>query len=159
MHKPSLASYPIPAKQNQQGVVLIVGLLILISMTLLSVAGVNSSIMNERMASNSQIVHQSFQSAESAGTFGINQTSWMNQTLTYVDDASFNGWPTYSVDLHDEASTSSVTLSAEKTLVPGYSADNEAGVSYIQVQADSTASVNDQVDTRLIQGFVAIGAG
>jgi type IV pilus assembly protein PilX len=144
---------------KQQGVVLIVGLLILISLTLLSVAGVNSSVMNERMASNAQVINKAFQSAESAGTYAINENSWMNQTLTYVDDASFDDWPVYDIDLQDSSSTTTATLSAEKVLVPGYSADNEAGVSYIQVQADSTATIDNQVDTRLIQGFVAIGAG
>ncbi len=144
---------------KQQGVVLIVGLLILISLTLLSVGGVNSSVMNERMASNAQIINRALQSAESAGTYAINQTSWMNQTLTYVDDASFDDWTVYDVDLHDEVSRTTATLSADKVLVPGYSADNDAGVSYIQVQVDSSATINNGVDTRLIQGFVAIGAG
>lgn len=144
---------------QQQGVVLIVGLLILVSLTLLSVGGMNASLMNERMAANAQIVHQSFQSAESAGTYAMSQASWMNQTLTYVDDATFDNWTVYDVDLHDDASTATATLSADKIIVPGYSADNEAGVSYIQLQVDSSAAIHDGVDTRLIQGFVAIGAG
>lgn len=145
--------------QQQKGVVLIVGLLILISLTLLSVGGMNTSIMNERMASNAQIVQQAFQSAESAGTFAMNQPSWMNQTLTYVDDATFSAWTTYPVDLDNSDVTATAILSADKIIVPGYSADNEAGVSYIQLQVDSSAAVHDGVDTRLIQGYVAIGAG
>jgi type IV pilus assembly protein PilX len=145
--------------QQQKGVVLIVGLMILISLTLLSVGGMNTSVMNERMAANAQIVHQAFQSAESAGTYAMNQSSWMNQTLTYVDDATFDDWTVYDVDLDNTTVSATATLSADKIIVPGYSADNEAGVSYIQLQVDSNAAVHDGVDTRLVQGYVAIGAG
>ena len=52
--------------KHQQGAVLIMSLMILLVMTLIGLASMNSSLMQEKMASNAQINNSTFQAAESA---------------------------------------------------------------------------------------------
>ncbi len=54
------------AAGNQNGAVLVVSLIVLLVLTLLGVAGMNSSMMQERMAANAQHSNRAFQAAESA---------------------------------------------------------------------------------------------
>lgn len=53
-------------KNSQNGAVLIVSLLVLLVLTLIGVSSLDSSILEEKMASNSQISTTAFQAAESA---------------------------------------------------------------------------------------------
>jgi type IV pilus assembly protein PilX len=53
-------------KQTQQGVVLIVGLIILMVMSLIGIAGMQSTTMEEKMAGNMRDQSVAFQSAETA---------------------------------------------------------------------------------------------
>lgn len=55
-----------PTKMKQRGAVLIISLLVLLVLTLIGVSSLDSSILEEKMASNSQISTTAFQSAESA---------------------------------------------------------------------------------------------
>lgn len=50
---------------QQQGAALIVSLIVLLVLTLIGVAGMNTSVMQERMAVNSQNSNRAFQAAES----------------------------------------------------------------------------------------------
>jgi len=56
----------IPSFSRQRGVVLVVSLLILLVLTLLGISSLDSSVMEEKMASNSQTMTDTFQTAESA---------------------------------------------------------------------------------------------
>lgn len=56
----------IPSYSRQRGVVLVVSLLILLVLTLLGISSLDSSVMEEKMASNSQTMTDTFQTAESA---------------------------------------------------------------------------------------------
>lgn len=67
-------------KHKQQGVVLFISLMILLVLTLLGISSLNGSLMEEKMASNSQTSTTIFQSAESA----IRTTYYAENT----DDAS-----------------------------------------------------------------------
>jgi len=58
--------YQAKSKQQQQGVVLAVTLIMLVLITLLAVSGMRSTTMEERMASNSRNSNVAFQMAESA---------------------------------------------------------------------------------------------
>ena len=51
---------------QQQGAVLVVSLMLLLVMTLLSIASMSNSIMQEKMAANAQNTNHTFQAAESA---------------------------------------------------------------------------------------------
>lgn len=52
--------------RRERGAVLIISLIILLVLTLIGVAGMNSSVMQERMASNAQNSNRVFQAAESS---------------------------------------------------------------------------------------------
>ena len=52
--------------QSQQGAVLILSLILLVVMTLFGLASMNTSIMQEKMASNAQNTNATFQAAESS---------------------------------------------------------------------------------------------
>lgn len=55
-----------PSRQSQSGVVLIIGLMILLVMTIVSFTAIQSSTMQEKMASNASGRNQAFQAAETA---------------------------------------------------------------------------------------------
>lgn len=52
--------------QNQRGAVLVIGLLMLLILTVVGVASMKSSVLDERIAANSQFRTMAFQAAESA---------------------------------------------------------------------------------------------
>lgn len=53
-------------KNKQKGVVLIVSLLVLLVLTMLGISSMNGSIMEEKMAANTQTAASTFQKAESS---------------------------------------------------------------------------------------------
>ena len=53
-------------RNNQKGAVLIVSLMLLLVMTLLSIASMSNSVMQEKMAANAQNTNRTFQAAESS---------------------------------------------------------------------------------------------
>lgn len=61
----SSATHTITGLKKQQGIVLVVALLILVVMTVLSVSMLSSSTLEERMASNLQSQNATFQAAQS----------------------------------------------------------------------------------------------
>lgn len=62
--------------QRQQGAALIVGLLLLLVLTVIAVVAANSTIQQERMASNLRDASLAFQAAEAANRWG---ESWLQQ--------------------------------------------------------------------------------
>lgn len=58
---------------HQQGAALIVSLIVLLVLTLIGVAGMNTSVMQERMAVNAQNANRAFQAAESTVSALTNQ--------------------------------------------------------------------------------------
>ncbi len=55
-----------PIKQKQQGVVLVISLIMLLVMTLIGITGMNTTILEEKMAGNFRDKGIAFQAAESA---------------------------------------------------------------------------------------------
>lgn len=53
-------------KQRQKGAVLVISLVLLLVLTLMGVAGMNTSTMQEKMAANGQNANRAFQGAESS---------------------------------------------------------------------------------------------
>ena len=64
-------THSIRSIKNQQGIVLVVALLILVVMTILGVSMLSSSTLEERMASNVQAKNITFQAAESCIRTGL----------------------------------------------------------------------------------------
>ncbi len=78
---------------NQTGAVLVVSLIVLLVLTLLGVAGMNSSMMQERMAANAQHSNRAFQAAESAAGALMQQLmngdlSMLQQSMASADSMS-----------------------------------------------------------------------
>jgi len=59
-------SIPTSSKDSQHGAVLVVSLLILLVLTIIGVSSLDSSVMQEKMSSNSQTATSTFQKAETA---------------------------------------------------------------------------------------------
>jgi type IV pilus assembly protein PilX len=82
---------------NEKGAVLVVGLLILLLATLLSVGAMNNANMQEKMAANAQNVNRAFQSSESAIDSNISEFRAANITLLTEaiaqDGAASPVWP------------------------------------------------------------------
>ena len=77
--------YPNPGRQS--GAVLIVSMIILVILTLLGVTAMNTTSLQERIASNTQERVHSFQAAET----GLNQA--------FADDSAYDVSSTYSIPL------------------------------------------------------------
>jgi len=79
--------------QKQAGAVLVVSLVVLLVLTLLGVAGMNSAMMQERMAANAQNSNKAFQAAESAAGALVDQLmggdlSLLQQAMSASDSRS-----------------------------------------------------------------------
>lgn len=79
--------------RKQSGAVLVVSLIVLLVLTLLGVAGMNSSMMQERMAANAQNSNRAFQAAESAAGALMQQLmdgdlSLLQQSMAAADSKS-----------------------------------------------------------------------
>jgi type IV pilus assembly protein PilX len=74
--------------QQQRGAALILSLVILLVLTLIGVAGMNSSVMQERMAANAQNSNRTFQAAES--TVGALTNKLYENDLTLLRESMQN---------------------------------------------------------------------
>lgn len=146
--------------RSQKGAVLIVGLLLLVSLTILTIGGVRSVGMNENLAANSHLQNRRFQAAESAGGYALNQDPWVNQTLVYMQDPTFNSWPSYTTVSGDTEVSAEVVLEAKKAMIMGYTLNVNASSSYVHLQVSAEATVgSSDTSTQVVQGFVRVGAG
>ncbi|MFL1455582.1 PilX N-terminal domain-containing pilus assembly protein [Marinobacter sp. GN3S48] len=123
---------------NQRGAVLIVSLVILLVLTLIGVAGMNSSVMQERMASNAQNSNRTFQGAESSATalteiLMSGNLNLLQEAMEAADDLS---------------STGSVTLDAANGVQTEYQAR------YLgEVIISSGSSMDADESTTLLKGY------
>ncbi|MFL1466336.1 PilX N-terminal domain-containing pilus assembly protein [Marinobacter sp. DUT-3] len=123
---------------SQRGAVLIVSLVILLVLTLIGVAGMNSSVMQERMASNAQNSNRAFQGAESSATAltEILMTGNLNLLQEAMEAAD------------DLSSTGSVTLDAANGVQTEYQAR------YLgEVIISSGSSMDADESTTLLKGY------
>lgn len=72
-----------PTAQAQHGAVLLVSLMILLIMTVLGIAAMSGTTMEEKMAANSQQRQQAFQAAETALR---DAEVWLTTSVTTLDD-------------------------------------------------------------------------
>lgn len=84
------ATHTITGMKKQQGIVLVVALLILIVMTVLSVSMLRSSTLEERMAGNLQSQNTTFQAAESCIRTTLLPT---NESLRQIAAVALDGDP------------------------------------------------------------------
>ena len=72
-------------RHKQQGAVLITALVMLVILTLLGLTTMSTSTLEERMASNSQEVNRSFQTADTGLTMLLDDADALNTTAPYSD--------------------------------------------------------------------------
>lgn len=78
-----------PPISRQRGAVLLVSLMILLIMTVLGIAGMSGTTMEEKMAANNQQQQQAFQASETALR---DAEAWLTNNVTRIADlAQFNG--------------------------------------------------------------------
>jgi Tfp pilus assembly protein PilX len=143
---------------TERGAVLLLALIMLAVFSVLSVSAARTGMWNEQMAANYSNHETAFQLAESAGPYSLEQTTWVNEALRRIDEAN-NVVGTFTVPVPNSAHSVSVSLQADKVLMPGYSLLVNGGARFVQLQTDSSASVDSATATKLVQGFVRAGAG
>jgi len=145
---------PIPTittQTQQRGVVLVVSLLILLVLTLLGISSLDSSIMEEKMASNAQTASSTFQAAESA----IRKTFYAESLdpAGAVAHAESGTTETYDADGDITAGTvMSVPSTTSKTTPVHGNNSQGVGFSTRRIEIIGTANVGD-INSRHTQGY------
>lgn len=147
-----------PLAANQRGAVLLLSLIILTVMSVLTVSGMNTSLINEQMAANHQFREVSFQVADSGGNFAVQQEEWVNETLGQLDVA-VPQWPSYQVDVEDGHSTMTVDMQARRSLMPGNSIRQGGTFMFYTIETESNAQSYENVSSTIVKGFTRAGAG
>lgn len=125
-------------KKRQEGAVLVISLVLLLVLTLIGVAGMNSSTMQERMAANAQNSNRAFQGAESS--------VWALLEQLYDNDLSL---------LRD-----SMKSADEKSSVVSYTLDSAKGITGThqarflgEVIITSGSSMDANESSSLLKGY------
>lgn len=123
---------------RQQGAVLIVSLIILLVLTLVGIAGMNTSVLQERMAVNAQNSNRAFQAAESSVRALADEL--------YADDLTL--LRESMKDANDKSSVKTFTADAANGITATYQAE------YLgEVIITSGSSMDANESSTLLKGF------
>lgn len=157
--KPKTLNLPtVQAPQKQQGAVLLLGLVMLVVFSLLSVSATQTGMLNERVAANHYRNEATFQLAESAAPYALAQNTWVNEAVARADEED-NIVGAFEVPVENNADSLTVTLQADRVAMPGFSLLVDSGSRFLQVTTSSNASMDSGTPTQVVQGFVRAGAG
>lgn len=124
--------------RRQQGAVLIVSLIILLVLTLVGIAGMNTSVLQERMAVNAQNSNRAFQAAESSVRALADEL--------YADDLTL--LRESMKDANDKSSVKTFTADATNGITATYQAE------YLgEVIITSGSSMDANESSTLLKGF------
>lgn len=124
--------------RRQQGAVLIVSLIILLVLTLVGIAGMNTSVLQERMAVNAQNSNRAFQAAESSVRALADEL--------YADDLTL--LRESMKDANDKSSVKTFTADAANGITATYQAE------YLgEVIITSGSSMDANESSTLLKGF------
>lgn len=145
---------------HQRGVALIVVLMMLIGVTLISLAAVNTSVMELRMARNAEFGTNNFQTALSAVDFVISDEANLPKVGPLMEPVSV----TLTESLFSTASGDSIEASAirigECGLPPRMRAANSlmsfSSFEY-EITADLDKNSSGMGQTGVVQGFLQLG--
>ncbi len=149
-----------PWRQAQQGVVLIISLVILLVITLIAVSGMNTSLMQEKMAANAQNGSRVFQAAESAvgslaAELSTGVTTNLEEAMTKAD--KFSTATSYSIGDTKLSSNYQTRYLGEVIITEGNSIDaDESGVQLKSYRFEliGTARMDaTQAYSRIFQGI------
>jgi len=147
-------------KQRQQGVTLVVVLMMLIGITLVSMAAVNTSVMELRMARNAEYGVNNFQTALSAVDFVIADPANLPTVGPLMQPApvSLTG-PLFGVDTGDTMTASAIRV-GECGLPPRMRAANSmmafSAFDY-EITANLDKNGSGMGQTGVVQGFLQMG--
>lgn len=134
-----------PLAKHQQGAVLILSLIILLVMTLIGLASMNTSLMQEKMATNAQKTNTTFQAAESSISAILQEVTGGTQTKL-----------TESMDAVTQTSSVTALNLGTNHLTASYQ------VTYLgEIILTSGSSLNADESTTLLKGrrFEMLGTG
>lgn len=154
------SGYEIAADPRQRGVVLLVVLMMLIGVTLISMAAVNTSVMELRMARNSEFGTNNFQTALSAVDFVISDEANLPKIGPLMEPVPV----TLSGSLFSVTSGDAITASAVRVgecgLPPRMRAANSlmafSSFEY-EITADLDKNSSGMGQTGVVQGFLQLG--
>lgn len=106
-------------RQHERGAVLIIALIMLLAMTLIGVAGLSSTTMEERMAGNLRDVNTAFQAAEAALRAGEEYLEGATLPEFNGTNGRYQPAPGGTAQHWDVAATWSGTASVEYTDITG----------------------------------------
>lgn len=144
--------------QKQGGAVLLLGLILLVVFSVLSVSSVEIGINNEKIAANHFSNQATFQLAESAAPYALAQNAWVNEAISRADESN-NVVGAFTVPQTKTDEVLTVTLQASRVPMPGYSLLIDSGSRFVQVTTASDAAIKNGTPARVVQGFVRAGAG
>ncbi|NRB38251.1 MAG: hypothetical protein HRU20_07240 [Pseudomonadales bacterium] len=123
--------------QKQTGVVLIFSIILLLVMTVLALSNLNTSTLQERMASNSQDYNKTFLAAESAVSNSINEVfagSLGVLTEAMALDGVFTGAVSYDILDPQITSTVEVKYNGQVIITGGNSMDSDKNTTQLAGQ-------------------------
>ena len=147
-------------RARQGGVVLVVVLMMLIGVTLISIAAVNTSVMELRMARNSEYGVNNFQTALSAVDFVISDPANLPTVgpLMTPTPVTLTG-SLFSASTGDTMTASAIRV-AECNLPPRMRAANSlmaySAFNY-EITADLDKNVSGMGQTGVVQGYLQMG--
>lgn len=143
---------------KQQGAALVTALFLLVMLTMLALSGMNTNIMDERMAGNSQEKARAFRAAEIGIelAFADEQAFSMTNT-TDSDDGSDDPYNKSSNDMGDyKANVTYNAVYIQKTRPPrGSGWDNNMAFYHFRLSAKSKTT--SDVSSRMTQGAYQVG--
>jgi len=145
---------------HQRGAVLIVSLMLMLAMTLLSIASMSTSVMQEKMAANAQNTNRTFQAAESAIDTQISiilggNSDSLNEAL--IAASGQGAVISVNVGTSDTTATAQIEYLGEIITTSGSSLDADesstalSGHRFALVGTGSIAAV--QAETQITQGI------
>lgn len=149
-----------PSRSRQRGVVLVVVLMMLIGITLISMATLNTSVMELRMARNTEFGVNNFQTALSAIDFVITDPTNLPTVgpLMTPNQVTLTG-SLFSATTGDTVTASAIRV-AECGLPPRMRAANSlmaySAFNY-EITADIDKNLSGMGQTGVVQGYLQIG--
>ena len=153
-----ILAHQIAIRRNQQGVALMVSLLILIGVTVISLAAINASVLGLRMAGNQEGIINTVQTAQSAIDFLVSDPSILptngplNQpTVVNVTGSEFN-----------YATVNTFATRISECLPPPRSSTFPSSMAaysafHFDLMADIDKTANGMSQSAMVQGVILLG--
>lgn len=141
-----------PLQKKQQGAVLVVGLMLLLAMVMLIMAGSTNSLIAAKLAGNTSAKDASFQAANAALEVAI--TTCLGSARANPNQSVSCQLPVSFIQSLPNGSTVVATITAIPTQVAGTSLSN-SGIQIFRVHVETDATVNGAT-TKLAMGVLKV---